>query len=173
MQIGYMTQEEREERREILTRRYFFPKPEEIREAYEFIGSSAKMAANIVRVPMNQFNQWEKGDKPMPYGLFELLLLRTGQKGVRTNGVKGKARPCVWYPPLPKEIIHARRVANLTIEEAADLVHVPPRFWQQWEEGRGNMMSGLFHLFLLKTRQDALVIEGPLAREGRAMSLLG
>lgn len=121
---------------------------------------------------MNQFSKWENGHAPMPYGMFELLLLRTGQKGVRSNGVKGKPRPVVWYPPLPKEIIHARRVANLTVEEAAEIVHVPARFWQQWEDGRGNMMSGLFHLFLLKTRQDALVIEGPLAKEGRGLSLV-
>ncbi|WP_323012353.1 XRE family transcriptional regulator [Castellaniella sp.] len=47
----------------------------------------------------------------------------------------------------------ARIVAGLTQTEAAQIVRVSLRAWQRWEAGDRSMPSGLFELFMLKTRQ--------------------
>lgn len=50
----------------------------------------------------------------------------------------------------PKEIKEARVKAGLTLQEAADLVHVNVRSWQKWEAGERSMHPAFWELFILK-----------------------
>lgn len=145
------------EKRSIADYKKSSPKPEHIRAAYEFVGISPKAAANLIGVPLNQFSIWEKGILPMPYGMYELLLLKIRQKGNRfgdrSQKLQSKQDSFVWYPPLPHEIKAAREKIGFSMKEAASLIYVPEREWQQYESGDARMFAGLYHLFLLKTHQ--------------------
>jgi putative transcriptional regulator len=58
--------------------------------------------------------------------------------------------------PTPAEIRAAREAAELTQEQAAELIHATLRTWQNWEAEGGEesrrMHPGLFELFQLKTK---------------------
>lgn len=58
--------------------------------------------------------------------------------------------------PTPAEVRAAREVAGLTQAQAAALVYVSLRNWQQWEQSEGassarRMHPGLWELFRNKT----------------------
>lgn len=55
--------------------------------------------------------------------------------------------------PSPSEIYDARKEAQLTQAEAADLIHSKLRTWQDWEAGKAKMHAGLWELFLLKLEE--------------------
>lgn len=62
--------------------------------------------------------------------------------------------------PSPEEIRAARVAAGLTQTQAATLVHVTPRNWQQWEDSTGGqnarkMPAGLWELFNIKSKDGA------------------
>ncbi len=48
-------------------------------------------------------------------------------------------------------ILSARKALNLTQHQAANVVHVSQRTWQQWELGKRRMHSAFWELFLIKT----------------------
>ena len=50
----------------------------------------------------------------------------------------------------PEKIKEARVKAGLTLQEAADLVHVNVRSWQKWEAGERSMHPAFWELFILK-----------------------
>jgi DNA-binding transcriptional regulator YiaG len=52
--------------------------------------------------------------------------------------------------PSAAEIKAARKKANLTQAEAAELVHALERSWRYWEAGSVHMPTGLWELFLIK-----------------------
>lgn len=62
--------------------------------------------------------------------------------------------------PAPAAVRDARIAAGLTQTEAAQTVQASLRGWQQWEAGDRSMAPGLFELFMLKTRQWPLELEG-------------
>ncbi len=54
------------------------------------------------------------------------------------------------YEPTPEAVRLARVTANLTQTDAAAVVHVALRTWQQYEYGERRMSSGLWELFVRK-----------------------
>ncbi len=60
-------------------------------------------------------------------------------------------------PPSPAQVVAARKVAELTQTQAAQVVHVTLRTWQSWEIAQGvsyrQMPLGAWELFLIKTNQ--------------------
>jgi putative transcriptional regulator len=61
--------------------------------------------------------------------------------------------------PAPSEIKAARKAADLTQTEAAELVHSTLRSWQDWEYGKYPIHAGLWELFLIKTKGSACTPE--------------
>ena len=61
--------------------------------------------------------------------------------------------------PTPEEIRAARRAAGLTQKQAAQVVRVSTRCWQNWEsksaDASRSMQAGMFELFILKTTSIA------------------
>lgn len=55
-------------------------------------------------------------------------------------------------PPTPQEVLEARTRAKLTQPQAADVVYVTRRTWQNYEAGSCPMHPGLWELFNIKTR---------------------
>ncbi len=49
------------------------------------------------------------------------------------------------------ELVKARKHLSLTQKNAASLINVSQRTWQQWELGQRNMRSAFWELFLIKT----------------------
>lgn len=60
-------------------------------------------------------------------------------------------------PPASAQVVAARKVAELTQTQAAQVVHVTLRTWQSWEIEQGvsyrQMPLGAWELFLIKTDQ--------------------
>lgn len=56
------------------------PDPSEIRAARAAAGHSQAAAAAVVYVARITWQCWELGTRAMPPGLFELYLIKTGQK---------------------------------------------------------------------------------------------
>ncbi len=56
------------------------PTPTEIRAARAATGHSQEVAGAVVYVERITWQTWERGTRSMPPGLFELYLLKTGQK---------------------------------------------------------------------------------------------
>ncbi len=55
--------------------------------------------------------------------------------------------------PTPQEIIDARTAAGQSTAEAATLVYVALRTWQQWEAGDRKMPRASWELYLIHTGQ--------------------
>ena len=55
----------------------------------------------------------------------------------------------------PEKIIKARKNAGLTQTEAAALVWVSLRTWQNWEAGAFDIKHAAWELFLIKINKDA------------------
>ena len=58
------------------------------------------------------------------------------------------------FIPTPDEIAAARHKAGLTVVQCAALVHVTRGAWHKWENGDRPMPTGMWELFVLKTRDD-------------------
>lgn len=62
--------------------------------------------------------------------------------------------------PSPAEIRAAREAAGLTVVQAAALVYVTPRNWQQWEQEEGTnrrpMHPAFWELFRIKLTANAV-----------------
>lgn len=56
--------------------------------------------------------------------------------------------------PTPEMIKSARLAANLTQHKSANMVHVAPRTWQQWEAGDRAMPKSAWELFQIKSKGD-------------------
>ncbi len=56
-------------------------------------------------------------------------------------------------PPQPHTIRACRMLEELTQAQAARMVHVATRTWQQWEAGHRAMHPAFFELFLIKARR--------------------
>lgn len=114
-------------------------------------GLSRKDAAALLYSRVRNWYAWEEGKTKMLPALFELFLVKTGQKalpqGVRRAG-KFEQRDT---PPGASVIKLGRNAAELTQAQAAMLVHVTPSAWQSWELNRAKMHPAIFELFMLKT----------------------
>ncbi len=55
--------------------------------------------------------------------------------------------------PLPEQVKQARTDAGLSRIEAAKLVHVKYRTWQDWELGKAKINLAAWELFLIKINQ--------------------
>ena len=53
--------------------------------------------------------------------------------------------------PAPEEVVRARRLANLTQQQAADLVGLTLKAWQHYEYGAREMAAPTWKLFLYLT----------------------
>lgn len=53
----------------------------------------------------------------------------------------------------PKMVIEARKTANLTQKQSAELVCVDERTWQRWESGDRAMSKAVYKLYLIETKQ--------------------
>ena len=71
--------------------------------------------------------------------------------------------------PSANQVVKARIRADITIEDAARLLHVSEEDWEKWEEGEYTMAPAYYELFLLKTGQKKLVLTKapPQKRYGR------
>lgn len=58
--------------------------------------------------------------------------------------------------PTPNQIIEARQTAGHSRNQAAALVYVKYRTWQDWELGTAKMPGAAFELYQLKTGQIRL-----------------
>lgn len=54
---------------------------------------------------------------------------------------------------ITREIRAARKAAGMTQKQAADVVGVSWRAWQDWELGVRGINPGLWELFLIKTKK--------------------
>lgn len=61
--------------------------------------------------------------------------------------------------PTPDEVAGVRINAGLTQQQAAEVVHSALRSWQHWENGDRRMHPTIFELFLLKTKQEQLILD--------------
>lgn len=52
--------------------------------------------------------------------------------------------------PTPQKVKTVRKTLGYTQKEAAEMVHVTLRAWQQWEAGQRRMPSGLWELCIIK-----------------------
>lgn len=85
--------------------------------------------------------------------------------------------------PKAADVTRARAQAGLTQSEAAELIHVSPGAWQNWEQDLRTMPASAFEYFLLRTGQyrveplqvpsdpDALPMLRLRAEDGRAIDL--
>lgn len=114
-------------------------------------GLSCKDSAALVYAASRNWYAWEDGQAKMPPAIFELFLVKTGQKelksGLRAAG-KLEQRDT---PPGAAVIKLSRNAAELTQAQAAQLVYVTPGAWQKWELGKAKMHPAMWELFLLKT----------------------
>jgi DNA-binding XRE family transcriptional regulator len=55
--------------------------------------------------------------------------------------------------PTSKTIIEYRKLAGLTQQSAANLIHAKLRMYQYWESGKWEMPLAEWELFLIKTGQ--------------------
>lgn len=66
------------------------PATEEIKQARKNAGLTQEQAANVVLSPSRRtWQEWEHGKNKMPPGLFELFLLKTGQKTLEQKNKSG------------------------------------------------------------------------------------
>jgi DNA-binding transcriptional regulator YiaG len=56
------------------------PTPEQLKDARKTAGLTQTQAAEIIYASLRAMQQWEAGERRMHPGLFELLLIKTGQK---------------------------------------------------------------------------------------------
>ena len=56
-------------------------------------------------------------------------------------------------PPTPDQIRAARAAANLTQQQAGELVHTDGRTWRRWESGDRGINLAVWELFLLHAGQ--------------------
>ena len=61
--------------------------------------------------------------------------------------------------PTPAQIAAAREAAQLTQQQAGELVHTDNRTWRRWEAGDRAINLASWELFLLKTKQIPPVAE--------------
>ena len=54
--------------------------------------------------------------------------------------------------PTRTEIRQARKLANLTQSQAAELVHASLGGWRKWESGAHKMHAAFWELFLIKIK---------------------
>jgi len=67
---------------------------------------------------------------------------------------RSKSNPGAPRYPKPDEIREAREAAELTPDEAGEVVHSSAIFWQEWENGERPMHPAFWELFRIKTGQD-------------------
>lgn len=114
-------------------------------------GLSVKNAAVLVYSNSRNWYAWEDGQAKMPPAIFELFLVKTGQKVLKAwPRAAGPLEP-LSSPPSPAVIKLGRIAAELTQAQAAQLVHVTAGAWQKWELGKAKMHPAIFELFMLKT----------------------
>jgi putative transcriptional regulator len=112
---------------------------------------SVKASAALVHATPRNWYAWEDGRAKMPPAIFELFLVKTGQKVLKVwPRAAGILEPRS-SPPSPAGIKLGRNAAGLTQSQAAQLVHVTPGAWQKWELGKARMRPAIFELFMLKT----------------------
>ena len=58
--------------------------------------------------------------------------------------------------PTPEQVKADRQAAGLTQSQAAALIHVNLRTWQQWEGGERRMHPAFWQLYLIKSKQLTL-----------------
>lgn len=56
--------------------------PGQVKQARHNAGLSRTEAAKLVYATYRTWQNWETGDRSMHYGLYELFLLKTGQKNI-------------------------------------------------------------------------------------------
>ncbi|MEX3635973.1 XRE family transcriptional regulator [Paraburkholderia sp. BR14320] len=76
-----------------------------------------------------------------------------------------KTQPMKAESPTPEEVREARRRTNLTIAEAAALIHAANGSWVKWERGERPMHPAFWELFLLKTQLIPLPEPEPKTRK--------
>ena len=114
-------------------------------------GLSCKDSAVLVYSNSRNWCAWEDGQAKMPAAIFELFLVRTGQKVLKAWPRSAGILEPLSSPPGPDVIKLGRNAAELTQSQAAQLVHVTPGAWQKWELGKAKMHPAIFELFMLKT----------------------
>lgn len=72
---------------------------------------------------------------------------RIGEPGV------GPMNQSEHRPPSAGEIAEMRRWANITQEEAAEMVYTTPHTWWRWENGKTKMHPSRWELFLRKVHE--------------------
>lgn len=68
---------------------------------------------------------------------------RTTHKNRGKNPTRGGREP------FPEEVAEMREACELTQQQAADLIYVSMRTWQDWEAGIARMRAGAWQFFLI------------------------
>lgn len=125
--------------------------PDLLAQARALSGLSCKDSAALLYAAPRNWYAWEEGKARMMPALFELFLIKTAQKELKSiKRAAGKLEQRD-TPPGASVIKLGRNAAELTQAQAAQLVHVTPSAWQNWELGKTKMHPGVFELFMLKT----------------------
>jgi DNA-binding transcriptional regulator YiaG len=80
-----------------------------------------------------------RGRHKMPRALRELFILKAVSR-IETQ---------ISDEPTPKEIEDYRRMAGLSISDAAKMLYVSQSAWSDWEAGHKTMHKGLLEYFIL------------------------
>ena len=112
---------------------------------------SVKDSAALVYSTSRNWSAWEDGRAKMPPAIFELFLVKTGQKVLKAWPRSAGILEPRSSPPGPDVIKLGRSAAGLTQSQAAQLVHITAGAWQKWELGKAKMRPAIFELFMLKT----------------------
>lgn len=109
---------------------------------------SCLQSSEVVHVSPCTWYAWEAGRNTVPDFIFSLYLHKTRLKPI-APGARGESE-FIPQPPDLNILRCQRQRAALTQSQAAKLVHVHTRTWQNWEAGKTKMHPAAYELFLLK-----------------------
>jgi DNA-binding transcriptional regulator YiaG len=102
-------------------------------------GLTQAEAAHLIHSTRSSWQDWLRRRHKMPRALRELFILKAGSQ----------IKIQVSDKPTPKEIEDYRRMAGLSISDAAKMVYVSQSAWSDWEAGHKTMHKGLLEYFIL------------------------
>lgn len=119
-----------------------------LRAARERAQLSCRQSAALVYVATRTWYSCESGQTRLSAPLFALYLHKSRVKPIPL-GMRGEVA-CRGCPPDINILKAQRQSRRLSQAQAAQLVHVTERTWQNWERGRSKMHPAAYELFLIK-----------------------
>lgn len=87
-----------------------------IKKKRKELGLTQQASADLVHVDIRTWQHWEKGDTAMPYGLFELYLMKTEKKDKKMTSYSVKPKLSVYF-------IHSAHSGDYLVDGATSKEH--------------------------------------------------